>query len=305
VMGFLVSRLLQSLLVLWLVSSLAFAALRVVGDPISLLVAEDATPIERQTIRTTYGLDAPVWVQYGRFLQSVVTGNLGNSFYSARPAFGLLWERLPATLGLVGLGLGLGLLLGVPLGVLAARQSGSRFDVAVQHLSAVLVAAPSFWLGMLLIQIFAVEWRLLPSQGSGTVWHLLLPGLTLALSRMGVYVQMVRLQLLEVLSLDFVRTARAKGLLEGMVVYRHALRNALIPLVTVLGLQISGLLSGAVVIESLFAYPGMNRVALEALNRLDIPVILAFVLLSAFVYSVVNFMTDLLYVALDPRIAYG
>jgi peptide/nickel transport system permease protein len=304
-MGFLVSRVAQTLFVLWLVGSLAFAALRVVGDPISLLVAEDATPLERQTIRVTYGLDAPVWVQYGRFLQNVATGNLGNSLYSARPAFGLLWERLPATLGLVGLGLGLGLLCGVPLGVLAARRVGSSVDRTVQHLAAILVAAPSFWLGMLLIQMFAVEWRLLPSQGNGTVWHLLLPALTLAFSRMGVYIQMVRLQLLEVLALDFVRTARAKGLLEGVVIYHHALRNALIPLVTVLGLQVSGLLSGAVVIESLFAYPGMNRVALEALSRLDIPVILAFVLLSAFVYSVVNLLTDVVYVALDPRIAYG
>jgi peptide/nickel transport system permease protein len=295
----------QSLLVLWLVVSLTFVGLHMVGDPVSLLVAEDATPFERQTIRQAFGLDAPLWVQYTKFLQNAATGDLGNSFYIAKPAFGLLLERLPATLGLVGLGLGLGVLLGVPLGVLAATRTGSRFDGMVQHLAAFLVAAPSFWLGMLLIQIFAVEWRLLPSQGNGTVWHLLLPALTLALSRMGVYIQMVRSQLLEVLALDFVRTARAKGLLEVVVVYRHGLRNALIPLVTVLGLQLSGLLSGAVVIESLFAYPGMNRVALEALNRLDIPVILAFVLLSAFVYSLVNLLTDLVYVALDPRIAYG
>lgn len=303
-MGFLLARVAQALIVLWLVGSLAFVALRLVGDPISLLVAEDATLLERQSLREAFGLDQPWWVQYALFLQNAATGNLGNSFYSARSAFGLLWERLPATLGLVALGLGLGLLLGVPLGVLAAVRVGSGLDRVAQHLAAVLVAAPTFWLGMILIQVFAVEWRILPSQGSGTFWHLLLPALTLALSRMGVYIQMVRLQLLEVLHLDFVRTARAKGLLENVVVYRHALRNALIPLVTVLGLQLSGLLSGAVVIESLFAYPGMNRVALEALNRLDMPVILAFVLLSAFVYSVVNLITDLLYVALDPRIVY-
>jgi peptide/nickel transport system permease protein len=291
--------------VLWLVGTLAFLALRLVGDPVALLVAEDATPLERQAIRTAFGLDAPLWVQYGRFLQNAITGNVGNSFYSPRSAFGLLWERLPATLGLVGLGLGLGLLFGVPLGVQAARKVGSSFDRFIQNCAAVLVAAPTFWLGMLLIHFFAVEWRVLPSQGSGTVWHLVLPALTLGLSRMGVYIQMVRLQLLEVLHVDFVRTARAKGLLESVVLYKHALRNALIPLVTVLGLQISGLLSGAVVIESLFAYPGMNRVALEALNRLDVPVILAFVLLSAGVYSLVNLLTDLVYVALDPRIVYG
>jgi peptide/nickel transport system permease protein len=295
----------QSLVVLWLVGTLAFLAVNLVGDPVALLVAEDATLRERQAIRTAFGLDAPVWVQYVRFFQNVMTGNLGNSFYSSRSAFGLLWERLPATLGLVGLGLGLGLLFGVPLGVLAARTVGSSLDRFLQNSAAILVAAPSFWLGMLLIQFFAVEWRVLPSQGSGTIWHLVLPALTLGLSRMGVYIQMVRLQLLEVLHLDFVRTAKAKGLLESVVVYRHALRNALIPLITVLGLQISGLLSGAVVIESLFAFPGMNRVALEALNRLDRPVILAFVLLSAAVYSLVNLLTDLVYVALDPRIVYG
>ncbi|MFN3266537.1 MAG: ABC transporter permease [Deinococcales bacterium] len=303
-MAFLLSRVVQSVVVLWLVGSLTFLALQVVGDPIALLVAEDATVQERQRLREAFGLDQPWWVQYWLFIQNAATGNLGNSFYSARSAFGLLLERLPATLSLVVLGLSLGLVFGVPLGVIAAVRVGSSFDRFIQHLSALLIAAPTFWLGMILIQLFAVEWRILPSQGSGTLWHLLLPALTLALSRMGVYIQMVRLQLLEVLGLDFVRTARAKGLRESVVVYRHALRNALIPLVTVLGLQVSGLLSGAVVIESLFAYPGMNRVALEALNRLDMPVILAFVLLSAFVYSVVHFVVDLMYVALDPRIVY-
>ncbi len=291
-------------MVLWLVGTIAFLALHVAGDPVSLLVSEDATPLERQTLRQAYGLEQPLLVQYFIFWKNAAQGELGNSFYSQQSAMHLLLERLPATLGLVLLGLTLGLLLGVPLGVLSAAKAGSSFDRILQGLCAVFISAPSFWIGIVLIHLFAVQWRLLPSQGSGTVWHLILPAVTLALPRAAVYVQILRLELLEVLSQDFIRTARAKGVLETRVLYHHALRNCFVPFVTVFGLQLSGLLSGAVITESLFAYPGMNRLALDAMNRLDIPVILAFVLLSAFLFASINFLTDLGYVLIDPRVRY-
>ncbi len=290
---------------LWLVVSLTFVGLQLTGDPIGFLSAEDATPLERETLRRAYGLEQPFFGQYLLFLFNASQGNLGNSMYSARPAMQILLERLPATLQLVSLGLGLALLIGIPLGVWSATRVGSRWDTIILNLSSMILSAPTFWIGMLLIYVFAVQWRLLPSQGSGTIWHLILPSLTLALPRAAVYTQLLRLYLLEVLSQDFICTARAKGMLERQIVYHHALRNALVPFVTVLGLQFAGLLSGAVITESLFAYPGMNRVALDALTRLDTPVILSFVLLSAFFYASINLLTDVAYLLIDPRVRYG
>lgn len=304
-MAFLFSRVIQSLFVLWLVVSLTFVGLQLTGDPIGFLSAEDATPLERETLRRAYGLEQPFFGQYLLFLFNASQGNLGNSMYSARPAMQILLERLPATLQLVILGLGLALLIGIPLGVWSATRVGSRWDTIILNLSSMILSAPTFWIGMLLIYVFAVQWRLLPSQGSGTIWHLILPSLTLALPRAAVYTQLLRLYLLEVLSQDFICTARAKGMLERQIVYHHALRNALVPFVTVLGLQFAGLLSGAVITESLFAYPGMNRVALDALTRLDTPVILSFVLLSAFFYASINLLTDVAYLLIDPRVRYG
>ena len=303
-MLYLLKRAFQTLLVLFLVGTIAFAALHLAGDPVSLLVAEDATPIQREDLRRAYGLEQSVIAQYFIFLKKAAVGDLGNSFYSSRPAMPLLLERLPATLQLVSVGLGLALLLGVPLGISSAIRIGTAFDRQLQTITAILISAPTFWIGILLIQIFAVQWRVLPSQGSGTIAHLILPAMTLALPRAAVYTQMLRVLLLEVLSQDFIRTAHAKGVYGRRVVYNHALRNALVPFVTVLGLQFAGLLSGAVITESLFAYPGMNRVALEAIGRLDIPVILAFVLLSALIYASVNFLTDVAYVLIDPRVRY-
>jgi peptide/nickel transport system permease protein len=298
------ARAVQTLVVLWLVGTLAFAALHVTGDPISLLIAEDATVAQRETLRLAYGLEQPIFVQYLLFLKNAVQGNLGQSFYSSRPAMQLLLERLPATLTLVVLALTLALATGIPLGVLSAANPDSSMDKIIQTSTTVLISAPTFWIGILLIHIFAVNLRILPSQGSGSIQHLILPAITLALPRAGAYCQILRVQLLEVLHQDFTRTARAKGVLERQVLYHHALRNALVPFVTVLGMQLAGLLSGAIITEGLFAYPGMNRIALEAMNRLDIPVILAFILLSAFLYAIINLITDLAYALIDPRVRY-
>ncbi len=303
-MRFVLARVLQMLLVLWVVGTLAFIAVHLVGDPVTLLIPEDALQAEQDSIRAELGLDRPLLTRYSLFILNALRGDLGQSFYTTRPAMTLLLERFPATLGLVLLALTIAIALSVPLGVLSANRAGSSFDRAVMSFAAMGSAAPTFWIGLLLIYVFVVQWRLLPSQGAGTVAHLLLPAITMSIGRIASLTRFLRSSLLDVLSEDYMRTARAKGLSERVVLYKHALRNALTPLITMIALQFSGLLTGAVIVESLFAYPGMNRVALDALNRLDYPVMLAFILLSAVFLSAANLMADLLIARIDPRVRY-
>jgi peptide/nickel transport system permease protein len=303
-MRFVLTRVLQMLLVLWVVGTLAFIAVHLVGDPVELLIPENAIEAERVSIRAELGLDRPLLERYALFLANALRGDLGQSFYTNKPAVTLLLERFPATLGLVLLALSIAIAVSVPLGVSSASRAGSSFDRAVMSFAAVASAAPTFWTGLLLIYVFVVQWRLLPSQGAGTVAHLILPAVTMSLGRIASLTRFLRSSLLDVLSEDYMRTARAKGLSERVVVYKHALRNALTPLVTMIALQFSGLLTGAVIVESLFAYPGMNRIALDALNRLDYPVMLAFILLSAIFLSIANLAADVLISRIDPRVRY-
>jgi peptide/nickel transport system permease protein len=304
-MNHILSRALQTLLTLWLVLTLAFAAVNLAGDPISLLVSDDASSLEREALRESLGLNAPFLERYGRFLVGVFTGNLGSSFVFDQPALPLLLERAPVTLALVLAAVGLALLIGVPLGVLAAVHRGSVLDRVILTSSALGVSAPTFFVGVVLIFFFSVQLRVLPSQGSSSLAHFVLPAVTLSLGRIALLTRFIRAGVLEELPKDYVRSARAKGLLEGVVVYRHAFRNALLPLVTVLGLQLGGLFAGTVVTESIFALPGMNRVALEGLTRLDYPLILAFTLVSSLVIAGMSFVTDVVYGFVDPRVRYA
>ncbi len=304
-MTYLLSRGLQTLLTLWLVVTLAFVAVNLIGDPISLLVSDSASPLERDRLRESLGLNAPLPERYERFLIGAVRGDLGRSFVFDRPALPLLLERAPLTVTLVLLAVACSLLVGVPLGVLAASRRGGWLDRAILSVSALGVSAPSFFVGIVLIFVFSVQLRLLPSQGAETPLHFVLPVLTLSFGRIGLFTRYVRTALLEVLPGDFVRTAVAKGVSPRRVLYRHALRNALLPLVTVLGLQLGGLFAGTVVTETIFALPGMNRVALEGLTRLDTPLILAFALLSSLVVSLMAFAVDALYGLIDPRVRYA
>jgi peptide/nickel transport system permease protein len=303
-MRFVLTRVLQMLLVLWVVGTLAFIAVHLVGDPVTLLIPENALQAEQDSIRAELGLDRPLLERYALFVLNAFRGDLGQSFYTSKPAMLLLLERFPATLGLVLLALSIAIVVSVPLGVLSANRAGSSVDRAVMSFAAIASAAPTFWIGLLLIYIFVVQWRLLPSQGAGTAAHLVLPAVTMSLGRIASLTRFLRSNLLDVLSEDYMRTARAKGLSERIVLYKHALRNALTPLVTMIALQFSGLLTGAVITESLFAYPGMNRVALDALNRLDYPVMLAFILLSAIFLSTANLMADVIISRIDPRVRY-
>ena len=305
VLTYLLTRVAQTLLTLWLILTLTFFGINLAGNPISLLVSDSATPQERLALEQSLGLNAAPLERYGRYVIGALTGNLGSSFVFDRPAIPLLLERLPVTLLLVGLSVTLSLLIGVPLGVIAAARHGSRLERAILAASAVAVSAPTFFIGIVLIFAFTVQWRVLPSQGAGDWTHFILPALTLSIPRIALFTRYIRAGLLEVLPADFVRTARAKGVSRSGVLYGHALRNALLPFVTVLGLQLGGLLSGTVITETLFALPGMNRLALEGMTRLDYPLILAYTLIASGAIAVFNLVTDALYSLVDPRVSYA
>lgn len=290
---------------MWLILTLAFVLVNLAGDPVSLLSSESATPQERATLEASLGLNAPILERYALFVVGAVTGNLGNSFVFQRPALPLLLERLPVTLALVALALMLAVLVGVPLGVVAAARHGSGLERAILAVSAALLSTPTFVLGIALIFVFAVQWRILPSSGADTPVHFALPALALALPRIALFARYIHTGLLEVLPEDFIRTARSKGVAPTGVLYGHALKGAMLPFLTALGLQIGGLIAGTVVTETLFALPGMNRVALEGLTKFDYPLILAFTLVSSAVIAVCNLLTDALYALVDPRVRYA
>ncbi len=298
-------RFLQMLFAVWAVATLVFLFLQLTGDPMELLAPEDMTEAQVEELRKAYGLDKPIHVQYLVYMKNLLRGDLGVSWTSGEPALALLAQRFPATLKLVLVALGIAILFGLPGGVWAAVRADSLVDRALRFLSVVGISAPTFWIGIMLILIFSVTLGWLPSAGAQSWKHYILPGVTLSFYRIALFLRMIRSTMLDVLSQDYVRTARAKGLPERVVVYKHALRNALIPFVTLVGLQFGHLMAGAVVTEWIFAWPGMNRLALNALFTEDRPVILAFVVLTAAIFAAVNFVVDVLYGLIDPRVRYA
>ncbi len=304
-MAFVARRLLQGVLSLWVLATLIFALIYFVGDPVELLTSETVmTAEEVQELRESFGLDRPVAVQYGLFLFNLVQGDLGVSYYSGEPAMPAMLERLPATLRLVGVALAIALIAGIPLGVAAGLRPGSLADYAIRFFSVVGISSPTFFIGIVLIFVFSVQWRILPSTGMGDWRYYILPALTLSLFRLAFFTRMIRATMMEVLSLDFVRTARSKGLSERVVTYKHAFRNALIPFVTIAGLEFAQLLAGAVVTETIFAWPGINRFALTAMYRLDYPIILSYAVIIGLIFVSVNLVVDVVYAVIDPRIRY-
>ncbi len=298
-------RFLQMLFAVWAVATLVFLFLQLTGDPMELLAPEDMTEAQVEELRRAYGLDRPIHVQYLVYMKNLLKGDLGISWTSGEPALSLLAQRFPATLKLVLAALFIAVALGLPAGVLAAIRADSLLDRALRFLSVIGISAPTFWIGIMLILVFSVTLGWLPSAGAQSWKHYILPAVTLSFYRIALFLRMIRSTMLDVLSQDYVRTARAKGLPERVVVYKHALRNALIPFVTLVGLQFGHLMAGAVVTEWIFAWPGMNRLALNALFTEDRPVILAFVVLTAVIFAAVNFVVDVLYGLIDPRVRYA
>jgi peptide/nickel transport system permease protein len=295
------------LIVVLMVSLASFALLFLTGDPTELLLGSAADVMTQQQIdefRRARGFDRPWLVQYLGFLARAVHGDFGDSLRHSRPAFEVVWERVPATVQLGAVAFALSIALGVPLGVLSATRRGSAVDAVAMLVALLGQSVPSFWLGIMLIMIFGVYLQLLPISGRGSWLHLVLPGVTLAAFPLARNARLTRSSVLEVLHQEYVRTARAKGVPELGVVYRHALRNALIPVVTVIGLQLGFLLGGSVIVETIFAWPGVGRAIVQAIGNKDFPVVQAGVTMLALSFVTVNLLVDLLYGFLNPRIRY-
>lgn len=301
-MRFLVRRLAQLLVVLLGVSVVVFGLVRLTGDPVVILLGEAATAEAVAEMRAELGLDRPIYVQYARFLARALRGDFGVSLRYRQSALSLFVERLPATLELTAAALLLALAVGLPVGVLAALRPNSGFDGLVRGSALVGQAIPGFYLGLVAIIVFGAHLKLLPTGGRGTVAQLILPAATLAAYQIAVVARFARGAMLEVLGEDFVRTARAKGLTRARVVVGHALRNALIPVVTIVALQFGTLLSGAVVTETVFSWPGVGRLAVQAIYTRDFPVVQVTVMVTAVLFVVINLLADVVYVIVDPRI---
>lgn len=299
---FLLSRAIQGLIVMFGVSLLVFFALFLTGDPAVLMMAPDSTAAEIAAFRHAMGFNDPIIVQYGRFLADALHGDLGNSLRYSRPAMDLLTERLGATALLALSALLWSSLLGFVLGAIAAVRRNSPIDFAIRVISLLGQAVPVFVLALLMIILFSLNLRWLPSSGYGSFRQLIMPSLALGAYYLSAITRLVRSSLIETLGENYIRTARAKGLTEWRIVVRHALRNAMIPVVTLQGMYLASLLGGALVTEIIFAWPGIGRLAVEAIQNRDFPVVQAVVLFAALVFVVANFLVDVAYTWLNPRI---
>jgi ABC-type dipeptide/oligopeptide/nickel transport system permease component len=306
VKAYLLRRLLQSLLVLLGVSAVVFLILHLTGDPAILLLPQDATAEDIARLRSQLGFNDPLIVQYLRFLRGAVQGNFGDSLRHGEPAMSLVLERLPATFELAGAGLLIALCLAIPAGILSAVRRNTVVDYVSTVIALLGQAMPTFWLGIMLILVFSVHLGWLPSsgRGGGDLQYLILPAVTLGLFTTARITRLTRSGMLEVLGQDYIRTARAKGVSEPPVVWKHALRNASIPIITIVGIELGTLLGGSVITETIFAWPGVGRLSVQAIFNRDYPVVQAAVFLLATTFVVVNFLVDITYTYLDPRIRF-
>ena len=301
---YLLRRLSQTLIVFLVITVIVFAMLHASGDPVELLLPQDATEQDALILRQTLGLDKPLPVQYFVFLGNALKGDFGVSYHHGQPALKLVLDRLPASLQLVGVSILISIIIAVPLGVLAASRRGKILDRLCLLGSLIGISSPPFWIGIAFILIFAVELRWLPSSGRGTWQHLVLPAASLSLYRLALFLRLIRAGMLDVMTQDFIRTARSKGVSEKLVIYKHALKNTLIPFMTIAGMQMGSLLAGAIVTEKVFAWPGMGRLFLDSIGVMDFPVIIAWTLVVATIFLSINLFVDIIYVWLDPRIRH-
>ena len=298
-------RLLYAIPVMFAVSLIVFGILHIApGDPATMLGGEDARPEDVAAIRANYGLDKPLYVQYAVWMGNVLRGNLGRSIVTRRPVIDEITSRLPSTVQLAVASLALAVVVGMAAGVISATRQYSALDHGVMVLALLGVSMPVFWLGLMLIMVFAVELRWLPTGGTGTIQQLVLPSITLGAASAAIIARMTRSSMLEVIRQDYIRTARAKGLIERVVLVRHALMNALIPVTTVVGIEFGYLLGGAVITETVFSRPGLGRLLVTSINSRDFPVVQGTLMLLAGSFVLVNLLVDILYAFLDPRIRY-
>ncbi|MCP8939636.1 ABC transporter permease [Alsobacter sp. SYSU M60028] len=318
---FVIRRLLQSLVVLAATAAIVFVGVYAIGDPAEMLIAPDATPAERAQVEASLGLDRPLPAQFLTFVVNALHGDLGRSFVFNQPSISLILGRLPATLELAFVAIVIALALGIPLGLLAGLKPRSATDEAIMTGSILGFSLPNFWQGMMLIMIFSVWLGWLPSTGRGTTgtifgvetslatWdglrHLILPAVNLALFKLALVIRLTRTGVRETMPLDFVKFARAKGLTERRIVLVHVLKTIMVPLVTVIGMEIGSLIAFGVVTETIFAWPGIGKLLIDSIMRLDRPVVVAYLLVVVSLFIVLNFTVDVLYSILDPRIRVG
>ncbi|NLN16791.1 MAG: ABC transporter permease [Firmicutes bacterium] len=312
--AYIIRRVLSLIPVLVLVAVVSFLLIHIIpGDPAAVMLGTDATPQEIEKLREDLGLNEPLHVQFYRWISRVLRGDLGDSFFMGRPVAVALMERLPATILLAVAALFFAILIGMPAGIIAAVKQGSVIDQLVMVIALIGVSLPSFWIGLNLILVFSVNLRWLPSGGYVPLTEnfidglrcLLMPAFALGFMQAALIARMTRSSMLEVLRQDYIRTARSKGLSEQVVVGLHALKNAMIPILTVIGTAFGVLLGGAVIVETVFAYPGIGRLVVSAVQRRDYPVIQGALLLISAIYVLVNLLVDVLYTLIDPRIKYN
>ncbi len=297
------TRLLYMVPVLWLVVSVVFLLIHMVpGDPIQQMLGEGASATDIEATRHAYGLDVPVGRQYVNYWKGVLHGDLGRSLRFDQPVTRLVWQRYPETMRLTLASMVVALLISMPAGVRSARRRNRWDDRALSFVSLLGLSFPNFALGPILILFFAIRLGWLPVSGSGSIAHLVLPAVTMGGALAAILTRMVRTAMLEELSQDYIRTARAKGLSENVVVYKHALRNALVPVLTVVGLQFGALLAGAIVTETIFSWPGIGRLTIQAIGNRDYYLVQGAILMIGLTYVMVNFMTDFFYSLANPRI---
>jgi peptide/nickel transport system permease protein len=303
VLTFALRRIGRLIITVFLISTIIFFVIRVIpGDPALVIAGLDASPQDIAAIRAKIGTDRPIMVQYFDWLWKVVRLDFGTSLTSGQPVTGLILERFPLTLSLALLGIVIGVAVAVPLGIVSAVRRWSGWDYLGMAFSQLGMAIPSFWLGILLLLLFAVRIRLFPLFGVGGLRHLILPSVALGLARAAILLRLTRASMIEELSKEYVITARSKGLTERMVKYKHALRNGLLPVVTIAGIQLGYMLGGAIIIEQVFSLPGLGRLFLFGVYQRDFPLIQGGVIFVALVFSLINFFVDILYSILNPRI---
>ena len=319
--GFLLRRLAQALLVIFIMSLLVFGGVYAIGDPMAMMIPPDATQADAARMAAALGLDQPLWRQYGVFLSQALHGNLGVSFAFHVPAVTLILERLPATLELAIAATLMAIIFGIPLGLYAGLRPNGFIGRSIMAGSILGFSLPTFWVGLIFIMVFSVQLGWLPASGRGEtvdvfgvplsfltadgLQHMLMPALNLALFKLALVTRLVRAGAREALSLDYVRFARAKGLTEARVIGAHVLRNILIPVVTVIGLEFGSLVAFAVVTETIFAWPGMGKLLIDSINVLDRPVVVAYLCVTVTLFVLINLAVDLAYAALDPRVRLG
>lgn len=301
-LDFLIRRLIQTIIVVFLALTVVFFLIRLSGDPTALMLPADTPPEQYEEFRKLHGFDQPLIVQYVQFINKAIQGDFGESLRMKDSALGLVLERIPATFQLAFSALFLSIIIAIPIGVISAYKQNSIIDRIGVGFTIFGQAVPNFWLGLILIYIFSVSFNLFPSGGGGSILHLILPMIALAQHSVAKFARFTRSTMLDILRKDYIRTAKASGTPVAKILMKYALRNALIPIITLISLELGALLGGAVIVEVVFSWPGLGRMMMESLLNRDFPVVLAGVFFIAVIYSVINFLTDMLYAIVNPQI---